>query len=121
MGWYLAALKKYADFSGRARRREYWFFILSYLLILIGMSALAVAGGHRISGLIDIVAVLFILAMFIPSWSVTVRRLHDTDRSGWWALISFVPLLGLILLVFMVLDSQAGENRFGPNPKEATD
>ena len=114
MNWYLEVLKKYAVFSGRARRKEYWLFILfntiiSFALILIEYSA----GGP------GIVAGLYYLAVAIPSLAVLVRRLHDTNRSGWWFFIGFVPLVGgIILFVFTVLDSQPGENRYGPNPKD---
>ena len=117
MSWYLAALKKYAVFSGRARRKEYWMFVLFYLIftIVLGVidSILGIGeeGGGLLSG-------LFVLAMLIPSLAVTFRRLHDTDRSGWWLLIGFVPLIGsIVILVFMIQDSQPGENRYGTNPK----
>ncbi len=117
MSWYLAALKKYAVFSGRARRKEYWMFVLFYLIftIVLGVidSILGIGeeGGGLLSG-------LFVLAMLIPSLAVTFRRLHDTDRSGWWLLIGFVPLIGsIVILVFMIQDSQPGENQYGTNPK----
>jgi len=117
MRWYLAALKKYAVFSGRARRKEYWMFVLFYLIftIVLGVidSILGIGeeGGGLLSG-------LFVLAMLIPSLAVTFRRLHDTDRSGWWLLIGFVPLIGsIVILVFMIQDSQPGENQYGTNPK----
>ena len=116
MNWYIEVLKKYAVFRGRARRKEYWLFILfntiiSFALILIEYSA----GGP------GIVAGLYYLAVAIPSLAVLVRRLHDTNRSGWWFFIGFVPLVGgIILFVFTVLDSQPGESRYGPNPKDAT-
>ena len=120
MNWYLEALKKYAVFSGRARRTEYWMFGLFYLIfaIVIGIidSILGIGGegGGLLSG-------LFVLAMLIPSVAVTVRRLHDTDHSGWWLLIGLVPLVGtIILLIFMIQDSQSGENQYGPNPKSGT-
>ncbi len=117
MSWYLAALKKYAVFSGRARRKEYWMFVLFYLIFTIVLSVIdsilgiGEEGGGLLSG-------LFVLAMLIPSLAVTFRRLHDTDRSGWWLLIGFVPLIGsIVILVFMIQDSQPGENRYGTNPK----
>ena len=117
MNWYLKALSNYAVFSGRGQRMEYWMFGLFYIIFAIVLaiieSILGIGGeaGGWLSG-------LFLLAMLIPSIAVTVRRLHDTDRSGWWLLIALVPLIGgIILLIFMVQDSQAGENQFGPNPK----
>ena len=116
MNWYLEALKKYAVFSGRARRKEYWFFILfnaiiSFALIIIEY----LAGGP------GFVVGIYYLAIAIPSLAVLVRRLHDTDRSGWWFFINFVPLIGgIIILVFTVQDSQPDENRYGPNPKGTT-
>jgi uncharacterized membrane protein YhaH (DUF805 family) len=116
MNWFLAALKKYADFSGRARRSEYWYFFLFYLLIYFGL----IVAGQVIGNVGSILAFLFLLAMMIPSLSVGVRRLHDIDRSGWWLLISLIPLIGaIVLIVFAVQDSHSGDNRFGSNPKEA--
>jgi len=121
MSWFLAALKKYADFSGRARRSEYWFFTLFYLLIYIALLVLSALAGRHGGAIVGILLLVYLLAMLIPSLSVTVRRLHDTDRSGWWVLISLVPLIGgIILLVFLAQDSHTGDNRFGLNPKEAT-
>jgi uncharacterized membrane protein YhaH (DUF805 family) len=115
MSWFLEALKNYADFSGRARRSEYWYFFLFYLLIYIGLAFVGTLFGKTGA----VIPLLFMVAMIIPSLSVGARRLHDIDRSGWWLLISFIPLIGaLVLLAFVVQDSQDGENRFGSNPKE---
>lgn len=120
MNWFIAALKKYAEFSGRARRSEYWYFTLFYLLIYIGLIIVDSIVGLTGDTGVGILSALFALGMLIPSLAVSVRRLHDTDRSGWWLLIAFLPIVGaIVLLVFMVQDSQAGENRFGPNPKLA--
>ena len=119
MKWFLTALKKYAVFNGRAQRSEYWFFVLFYTLIAI---VLAIADGvtgtfSRFTGF-GLLSGIFSLAMLIPSLAVSVRRLHDTDRSGWWLLIGLVPFIGMIvLIVFFVFDSQPAANRFGPNPK----
>ena len=122
MNWFITVIKKYAVFSGRARRSEYWFFILFYLIIYIALSFV-----DRATGTFDarsgagLLTSIYALALLIPSLAVSVRRLHDTDRSGWWILIAFIPLIGaIVLLVFFVLDGTAGTNRFGPNPKEAT-
>lgn len=110
--WYMQALKKYADFSGRARRKEYWFFILWYMIILLGLAIIDVMtiGAGLLPG-------LYGLALLIPNLAVAARRLHDTGRTGWWLLIGLVPLIGLVLLVFMFLDSQPGDNEYGPYPK----
>lgn len=120
MNWYLKVLRNYAVFSGRAQRMEYWMFSLFYiifaivLIIIESILGIGAEGGGLLSG-------LFVLAMLIPSIAVTFRRLHDTDHSGWWLLIGLVPLIGtIILLIFMVQDSQAGESQYGPNPKATT-
>ena len=123
MSWYIAALKKYAVFQGRAQRKEYWFFILFYLIFMVVAFIVdAVLGTEYYVDefeSIGLFATLYSLAMIVPSLAVTVRRLHDVGRSGWWILISLIPLIGgIVIFVFMVLDSQEGENRFGPNPKE---
>src|SRR5687768_3369411 len=113
-------LRKYADFQGRARRSEYWLFTLLILIVLLLLGLLSgLTGGDPESfGPFDIVAVGVALAVLIPSIAVTVRRLHDTNRSGWWYLISFIPLIGaLVLIVFLVLPGTPGANRFGPDPK----
>lgn len=114
MDWFLLALKQYGTFSGRARRKEYWYFVLFYLMVLIGLSLLDALLGF------GLLSTVFVLAMLLPNIAVGVRRLHDTGRSGWWLLIGMVPLLGLVLIYFLVLDSEPGDNPYGPNPK-ATD
>jgi len=120
MKWFLQALtKKYATFEGRARRAEYWYFMLFYFLAVIALAIVdGIAGTFSEEAGMGLFSGLFMLATILPSLAVTVRRLHDTDRSGWWVLINLVPFLGvLVLLVFTVLDSQPGANRFGPHPK----
>ena len=121
MNWYLEVLRKYAVFSGRARRKEYWYFFLFYVLIFIVLAILDNAtGSFNAEAGVGILSGLFSLAMLIPSISVGVRRLHDTDRSGWWLLISLIPLIGaIVLLVFMVLDAKPEDNEYGPPPKIA--
>lgn len=114
-----SVLSKYVDFSGRARRSEYWWFALFSVLVGIVTFALDAALGTDFegssSGLITVIANL---ALFLPSLAVAVRRLHDTDRSGWWLLIALIPIIGaIVLLVFFVQDGTAGQNRFGPSPK----
>ena len=115
MNWYLKVLKKYAVFSGRAQRKEYWmFFLFNFIIAFVLGFVEGLAGGPGVLGS------LYGLAVLIPGIAVSVRRLHDTNRSGWWVLISVVPLIGaIVLLIFMVEDSQPGDNRYGPNPKAA--
>jgi len=121
MNWYLYVLKNYATFSGRARRKEYWMFFLISALISIVLTLLDILlGTYSVEYEAGLFSGLYSLLILIPSIAVVVRRLHDTDRSGWWILISLIPLIGVIVLfVFMCLDSQPGTNRFGVNPKEA--
>ena len=111
--------RKYVDFTGRARRSEYWFFFLFTVLAgivggildgLFGSRGGPYGGTGPIQGLIQ-------LALLLPSLAVGARRLHDTGRSGWWLLIALIPVVGwIILLVFFVQDSQQ-DNQYGPNPK----
>jgi uncharacterized membrane protein YhaH (DUF805 family) len=121
VNWYREALRKYATFEGRARRKEYWFFMLGNFLAVVVLTVVDMAlGTFNEQAEIGLFGGIYLLAVLIPSIAVTVRRLHDTDRSGWWLLIVFIPILGaLVLLVFMILDGTPGTNRFGPNPKEA--
>lgn len=104
---------KYADFSGRARRSEYWFWTLAVILGYIVAAILT-----RIAGILGILAVLYYLAILVPTIAVGVRRLHDTGKSGWFILMGLIPLVGgIVLLVFTVSDSTPGDNEYGPNPK----
>jgi uncharacterized membrane protein YhaH (DUF805 family) len=119
MSWYLMALRKYATFSGRAQRSEFWFFVATYLLILFLLAVVdGLLGVFDTAGEVGLLSGLFALAMVLPWLAVCARRLHDTGRSGWWMLVSFIPLIGsLVLLFFLVQDSAPGANAFGPNPK----
>jgi len=121
MNWFRLALSKYATFSGRSQRAEYWYFALFYVLIGIGLSFIDyILGTFDAETEVGLLGGLYSLAMLIPSIAVAVRRLHDTSRSGWWLLIGFIPLVGtIVLLVFLVLDSTPGDNAYGPNPKAA--
>ncbi len=122
MNWYLEVLKKYAVFSGRARRKEYWFFVLFNIIISIVLAVIdGVTGSFSAEAGMGLLGGIYTLAVLIPGIAVSVRRLHDTERSGWWLLIALVPLIGaIVLLVFMVQDSKPGQNQYGANPKEAT-
>ena len=116
----IAPLKKYADFQGRARRAEYWMFVLFQLLVYIAVAILGLilSGGKTDSATATGLMALVTLGLLLPSIAVTVRRLHDTNRTGWWILINFLPLIGgLWLLVLTVLDGTPTSNRFGPDPK----
>ena len=120
MGWYLEALKKYAVFSGRSRRKEYWYFVLFNLIVSLVLSAIDALLGTFSSANVGLLGGIYGLAVLIPSIAVSVRRLHDIDRAGWWVLIGLVPVVGtIVLLVFAALEGSPGSNRFGPNPKGA--
>lgn len=144
MNWMFLPLKRYADFQGRSRRKEYWMFWLLEVIVLGVLCAVmfstlpampqpgpdgtidpaaAEAAAAAMSGGASIVMLLIGvigLALFIPSLAVTVRRLHDQDKSGWLVLVAFIPIVGgIILLVLMLLEGTQGPNRFGPDPKEA--
>jgi len=116
-----SVLTQYIGFTGRARRSEYWWWVL--FTVLVGFAA-AILDGVLGTTLGDnsatgVIGVIVNLALLLPTLAVAVRRLHDTDRSGWWLLIGLVPIVGaIVLLVFFVLDSTPGTNRFGANPKE---
>lgn len=114
MNWYLDVLKKYADFKGRARRKEYWMFVLFNVIISIVISS--------VGALIEmpLLGNLYSLAVLLPGLAVGVRRLHDINKSGWYILIALIPLIGAIwLLILLAKEGDVGENQYGPNPKEA--
>ena len=136
MEWMLRPLQRYAQFSGRSRRKEYWMFMLFGLLVLGGTMILdslfgfgttthhaeagpdGLAAGFRSTG--GILTATAGLLLLLPSLAVQVRRLHDTDHAGWWLLLGFLPVAGsIVLLVFFCLDGNRGANRFGADPKEA--
>jgi len=107
-----ACLNQYAGFSGRARRSEFWFFYLAYLLAVIVASIVGAVIKFPYLG------ILVVLALIVPMLAVEIRRLHDTGRSGWFILISLIPLIGpIVLLVFLVQDSQPQPNQYGASPK----
>lgn len=115
MQWYLAVLKNYAGFSGRARRTEYWMFGLVNFVITLIFYVLAFVA-H--SGFFIVLVALYGLAVLVPSLAVLVRRLHDIGMSGWWILIGLVPFVGsIVLLVFTLLPGNQGPNQYGDDPK----
>ena len=114
MKWYLKVWKQYADFKGRARRKEFWMFVLFNMIVVSAISIFdyILFGSY-------VVYYIYALAAFIPSLAVGVRRLHDIGKSGWWMLISLIPLVGQIwFIVLMCQDSQQENNQYGENPKE---
>ncbi len=126
MNWYLEVIKNnYANFSGRARRKEYWMFIVVNTIILAVLYGIMFSSIDSYTGEMSdtgfaalIIIGIYSLATIIPNIAVTVRRFHDQDRSGWMVLLSFIPFVGgLILFIFMCLDGTRGENRFGLDPK----
>jgi len=120
MSWYLQALKKYAVFSGRARRREYWFFVLFNIIVSIILGVVDVMAGMQTSTGIGILSAIYALAVVIPAIAVSVRRLHDINKTGWWILIGFIPVVGaIVLIIFALLAGTAGDNDYGPDPKAA--
>lgn len=113
---------KYSDFTGRARRREYWNFVLISIIPLMVIysifEVLLIMGSTTLSYIFIAIYFICALALLVPSLAALVRRLHDTGRSGWWYFIVFLPIVGAIaLLVFLFQDSQPGTNQWGPNPK----
>ena len=110
MGWYIECLKKYAVFSGRARRKEYWMFVLFNFLIVLAVGIVdGLSGGT--GGGASVFVTLYQLATLLPTLAAGVRRMHDTDHSGWWLIVPGVNL------IFAVRAGQDGDNRFGPDPK----
>ena len=120
MNWYLKCWKQYADFSGRARRKEYWIFSLINYIIIFFLYILQIVMIESTLWLIfPIIFFLYAVAVFLPGLAVNIRRLHDIGKSGWWYLIYLIPIIGAIwLTVLMCLGSEPGENQWGENPKE---
>ncbi|WP_226657145.1 DUF805 domain-containing protein [Pseudalkalibacillus hwajinpoensis] len=115
MNWYLKVLKNYVNFQGRARRKEYWMFTLFNIIISVVLTLV-----ETVADISPFLTGIYSLFILLPGLAVTVRRLHDTGRSGWWILIGLIPLIGsIVILVFTCLESEREENRFGSNPKAA--
>lgn len=110
MKYYIAVLKKYVVFEGRAGRAEYWYFVLFNIIFSLILSFIDRS---------NFLTRIYSLALFFPSLGVSVRRLHDTNRSGWWVLIGLIPIIGwIVLIVFMASASQPGKNQYGSHPHE---
>jgi len=119
--WMTLPLKRYTDFSGRSRRKEYWMFVLGIIIaaIVLGIIESVLGLSGMVGGVYGPLTVIFMLAIIVPSIAVQVRRFHDQDKSGWFVLISLIPFVGgIIVLVFMCLEGTKGPNRFGPDPKD---
>lgn len=115
-------IENYANFSGRARRAEYWWFTLFSVVLQVVLFGLAVLLGNTVGGIAGaipiILYVLVYLALLVPALAVAIRRLHDTGKTGWLLLIAFIPLVGpLVLLFFMATDGDRESNQYGPSPK----
>lgn len=112
MDWYIEVMKKYAVFSGRARRKEYWMFVLFNTIIVFVLGfALGFLDGMLNTNIGVVVVGIYNLAVFIPSLAVSIRRMHDLGRSGWWILVPIVNI------VFLFLNGQPQANEYGPDPK----
>lgn len=119
MEWMLMPLRRYAEFSGRSRRKEYWMFVLGYVIVAVVLNIVeGILGLTGMVGPYGPLTALFMLAILVPSIAVGIRRLHDTNRSGWWLLLGLVPLIGaIVLIIFFVSDGTSGDNQYGPDPK----
>lgn len=120
MGWMIMPLQRYFDFQGRSRRKEYWMFLLFVVIcaVVAGLIEGILGMGGSIGGAYGPLSALLILGIFIPSIAVQVRRFHDQDKSGWFVLLGFIPIIGfIIVLVFMCLEGTRGPNQYGPDPK----
>ena len=118
MNWYFQVLKKYAVFDGRAGRSEYWYFVLFNTIIGFALGIIESLAGIAPEMDFSVLGGIYTLAVLLPSIGVSIRRLHDTGRSGWWLFISLIPFIGaIIILSFTLTDSQEGTNQYGPSPK----
>lgn len=112
-------LKKYAQFSGRARRKEYWLFQLAVCIAFFVPTVLSEILPPAVGDPIFVLATVLMLALVVPMYAVGVRRMHDIGRSGWWLLIALVPIVGGIWqLVLLATSGDIGPNRYGPDPKD---
>ena len=111
MGYFLDAIRQFADFSGRATRKEYWMFVLFYMIIYVLLSV--------VDGLLGmtLLETVFAFVVLVPSISVGARRLHDTGRTGWWQLIALIPVIGAIILIVFLAQGSKESNAYGPGPQ----
>lgn len=118
MNWYIEVLKKYAVFSGRSRRKEYWYFLLFHLVIFFVLAFVDVQlGWFDPENNFGLLTAIYGLGVLLPALAVSVRRFHDLDRTGWWVLVCLIPFVGgIVFLVFMALPGTSGENQYGPDP-----
>jgi uncharacterized membrane protein YhaH (DUF805 family) len=122
MSWFILGLKNYAKFSGRARRKEFWMFFLFYYIFLMAVTLLvallsSIFKNTPAETISIIIMVIVFIGLFIPFLSISVRRLHDTNKTGFWLFLYLIPYAGIALLIFYCLDSTPGDNEYGPNPK----
>ena len=122
MKYFLKVIKKYAEFKGRARRKEYWMYRLFFLLFSIPIMFVDIALNLTFGDLFyGPFYTVFMLALILPDLGVTIRRLHDIGKSGWWIFIAAIPVIGIVwFLILMTTDSAPGENKYGSNPKDGT-
>jgi uncharacterized membrane protein YhaH (DUF805 family) len=114
VNWYVDVLKNYVGFSGRARRQEYWMYFLFNIIAVVVLTIIDAVIKT------SILVILYYLAVLLPTLAVGFRRLHDTGRSAWWLLLGIIPLIGsIIIIVFLASEGDAGENKYGPSPKQA--
>ena len=120
MNWYIKCLKQYVDFNGRARRTEYWMFVLFNFIASVVLGALDSVLNLQITQYnIGILGGIYSLGVFLPALAVAIRRLHDIGKSGWWYLIVLIPIVGWVwLIVLFCKNGQSGANKYGPDPKE---
>ncbi|WP_394388613.1 DUF805 domain-containing protein [Shewanella woodyi] len=111
MEYFVGGLKKYADFTGRARRKEFWMYTLFYLIFYVLAAFI-----DSLLGTMIFTAILS-LGLLLPTIAIAARRLHDTGRSGWWQLLGLIPLIGAIVLIVFYVQDSIGENEYGANPK----
>ncbi|MDD1796196.1 DUF805 domain-containing protein [Enterovibrio makurazakiensis] len=118
MNDYIGVLKKYAVFKGRARRKEYWTFILVNIVVSFVLGYVdQLVGSYNAEAGIGTLGMVYAVAVLVPTLAVTVRRLHDTDKVGWWAFLSIVPFGVIVLLIMQAFEGTKGSNRFGPDPR----
>ncbi|WP_028927203.1 DUF805 domain-containing protein [Pseudonocardia acaciae] len=118
MQWYVKVLRQYADFNGRARRTELWMFALFNVIAMLVLGIIDAVAGLKIDPGFGVLGSIYSLAVLVPGLAVSVRRLHDTGRSGWWILLGLVPIVGgIVLLVWYCTPGKPENNRWGANPK----